>query len=124
MAGLDDVRAEIEASAGAGDFVERLAQRMSGAARAEAVFGDVVERGGVSVIPVARAMWGFGGGGGVGDGEEGSGGGGGGLVRPIGFIEIRGGEASFRRIRDPRPPLIAAAAVLLAAVAARLAARR
>jgi len=79
-------------------FTERLAERMGAAARASAVFGDAVEHEGVTVIPVAQAKWGFGGGSGGRGEEEGAGGGGGTSVSPIGYIELRAGEARFRRI--------------------------
>ena len=69
------------------------------------VFGDPVEREGITVIPVAKARFGFGGGGGAGgrEGEEGSGGGGGGgaLVNPVGYIELHDGAARFKRISSP-----------------------
>jgi uncharacterized spore protein YtfJ len=78
-------------------------------ASASAVFGDAVTRDGVTVIPVAKVRWGFGGGSGTGsdhdaDGKgdvgEGAGGGGGVMASPLGYIEIRDGEAVFRRIKD------------------------
>ena len=90
-------------------FTERLAERVGAAARASAVFGDVVERDGVTVIPVARSKWGFGGGSGGRNGEEGAGGGGGTIVSPVGYVELRDGEARFRRIYSGAQ--IAAAAV-------------
>ena len=100
--------------------IEALAKRVGGKATAKAVYGKAVEREGVTVIPVARAAWGFGGGGGTSDGEQGTGGGGGGFVRPVGFIEVRDGQAKFRAIRDPRVALRAAVIVLVAlAVALR-----
>jgi uncharacterized spore protein YtfJ len=78
----------------------------------------------VTVIPVARATWGFGGGTGTRPEAEGEGegGGGGGSTSPVGFIELRDGRASFRPIVDPRPFVLAAAAGLAAGVFA--AARR
>jgi uncharacterized spore protein YtfJ len=66
-----------------------------------------VERDGVTVIPVAKVRWGFGGGGGSGrspQGEEmgqGSGGGGGVSASPMGYIELRDGQAEFKPIKDP-----------------------
>lgn len=76
--------------------------------RAEAVYGAPVERDGATVIPVAKARWGFGGGdgGSLGDGAAhgaggGSGGGGGVTVSPLGYIEIVKGQTRFRRINDP-----------------------
>lgn len=81
-------------------FLDRLAQRLGGTANAATVFGAPVERGDVTVIPVARAAYGFGGGGGTRSGEEGSGGGGGVRVAPVGYIEIRSGVVLYRPIRD------------------------
>ena len=124
MADLGEVKRELSEGAEVGGFVQRLAERVGGAARAAAVFGEPTEREGVTVIPVARAAWGFGGGGGTNEGEEGAGGGGGGFVRPIGFIELRAGEARFKPIRDPRNLAVSgAAAIALAALAIGRAAR-
>jgi uncharacterized spore protein YtfJ len=75
------------------------------------------------VIPVAKALFGFGGGGGSGarKGNEGSGGGGGGaaLVSPVGYIEMRGGGAEFKRISTPIDLLALLAAGSLATLAAK-----
>jgi uncharacterized spore protein YtfJ len=103
-------------SASPGTFVERLAGAIGAQAGASAVFGPVTERGGVTVIPVAASRFGFGGGSGEGgpDGQSGSGGGGGALSRPLGFIEIAGGRARFRRIADPVTIGVALVAVAIA----------
>ena len=104
-------------------FVETLAERIGTRFGSTAVFGEPVEAEGVTVIPVARATWGFGGGTGTRPEAEGQGeGGGGGSTSPVGFIELRDGKASFRPIVDPRPFVLAAAAGLAAGVFA--AARR
>ena len=81
---------------------EKLAERLGSSARAAAVFGDPVERDGVTVIPVARAKWGLGGGGGRHPDRNaaGVGGGGGAMVTPVGYIELRDGSASFEPILD------------------------
>jgi uncharacterized spore protein YtfJ len=111
--------AEEAASGHVDDFIENLASRVGMRASANAVFGDAVTRDGVTVIPVAKVRWGFGGGAGRGtdgkgdgriDAGEGSGGGGGVIASPLGYIEIRDGEAVFRRIKDPSSlvPLILA----------------
>jgi uncharacterized spore protein YtfJ len=91
------------AAAGRGSsFVERLAEKVGGAASSTLVFGAPVEHEGVKVIPVAKARWGFGGGGGSRDrGGEGSGGGGGVWVSPVGYIEMKDGSSRFRPIRGP-----------------------
>jgi uncharacterized spore protein YtfJ len=81
-------------------LLDRLAQRLGGTANAATIFGAPVERGDVTVIPVARAAYGFGGGSGTRSGEEGSGGGGGVRVAPVGYIEIRPGVVLYRPIRD------------------------
>jgi uncharacterized spore protein YtfJ len=79
-------------------FVGTIAEKLCAAARAATVFGDPVESVGVTVIPVARARWGFGGGVGRKKDENGAGGGGGVQVSPVGFIELKNGEAHFRPI--------------------------
>jgi uncharacterized spore protein YtfJ len=105
-------------------FIEGLAERLGAQAGATAVFGEPVEREGVTVIPVARTAWGFGGG--TGEGPEGGGQGGGGGARStaIGYIELSDGGSRYRPILDLRP-FVAAAAIGLAAglVAAFRAAR-
>lgn len=47
-------------------FVERIAERLGAHATVKAVFGDPVERDGITIIPVAKVRWGFGGGAGGG----------------------------------------------------------
>ncbi len=80
---------------------ERLAERLGISASAKTVFAEPVEREGITVIPVAKVRYGFGGGGG--GSEEGQGNGGGGMVQafPLGYIELRDGESTFRRMRNP-----------------------
>ena len=97
-------------------FVETLAERIGTRFGSTAVFGEPVEAEGVTVIPVARATWGFGGGTGTRPESEGEGegGGGGGSTSPVDFIELRDGKASFRPIVDPRPFAFAAALGLAA----------
>jgi uncharacterized spore protein YtfJ len=99
-------------------LLERMAGRLGSHARADSVFGDPVTEEGLTVIPVAKVRWGFGGGAGGGgddgvDGEDfGGGGGGAGAVSatPVGYIEIRAGSAEFRPVRDRAGmwPLVAA----------------
>lgn len=112
MADTDDVKAEVSASIEDSDFVRRLGERVGASARAAAVFGEPVEREGVTVIPVARAAWGFGGGSGGDAANQGSGGGGGSLVSPSGFIEVRADGAEFKPLRDPRMAAVVAGAVV------------
>ena len=53
-----------EAARGRGsDLAQALADRVGLKAGAHAVFGQPVEREGITVIPVAKVRWGFGGGG-------------------------------------------------------------
>src|SRR5712691_4977917 len=82
-------------------FLERLAETLGMHAQASAIFGEPVERDGVTVIPVAKARWGLGGGGGHKAEGEGSGGGGGVIVSPVGYIELKDGESRFRPVQDP-----------------------
>ena len=114
--------AERAASGRGDDVIQMLADRVGLRAGASAVFGEAVEADGVTVIPVAKVRWGFGGGGGRGIQEgtekgevgEGSGGGGGVMASPLGFIEIRDGRAEFRRTHDP----VSAVPVIIASGAA------
>lgn len=111
---FDSAHREAEASGGSSltGFVNTLAHRVGGFASAGAVYGEPVEQDGVTVVPVARVRWGFGGGGGtdsVDDGADTEGGAGGaGMVsaHPTGFIELRDGEATFRPIKDPIAPVL------------------
>ena len=89
-------------------LVERLAQLLGASASAQTIYGTPVERDGVTVIPVARAVYGFGGGGGSKAAEaEGSGGGAGMALTPIGYIELTDGRSRFRPIRGSVVPLVA-----------------
>ncbi len=131
--GYDAAIAEARKAGGAGPidgFIERMAERVGGKASVRAVFGDPIERDGITVIPVARVRWGFGGGAGngpvpVGPGRpggspfsesatsdaegartpmgSGSGGGGGATADPVGYLEIGPDGATFQPILSPRP---------------------
>ena len=87
---------------------------MGASARASLVYGEPVTREGITVIPVAKVRYGFGGGEGRqgGPGREGAeraqateasgtGGGAGLQAFPLGYIELRDGRSRYRRIRDP-----------------------
>jgi uncharacterized spore protein YtfJ len=106
----------------ANELLEQIGQTVGQKANVSSVFGEPIEREGLTVIPVAKARFGFGGGGGSGsrEGDEGGGGGGGGgaLVSPIGYIELHDGSAEFRRIATPMDflALVAAASVIAVAV--------
>lgn len=105
----------------ADELLRRIGDLVGGRVAVSTVFGEPIERDGLTVIPVARARFGFGGGGGggVSEGDHGSGGGGGGgaLVSPAGYIEIRDGVAEYRRIASPVDLVALGAAAVLAAVA-------
>lgn len=146
--GFEDAAAEARRSAGGGrldEFVERMAERVGAKASVRAVFGEPVERDGITVIPVARVRWGFGGGAGGGPvamgpgrGEAfsppgaaedarsgfGSGGGGGATADPIGYLEIGPDGAAFRSIVPPMPsPAFLLASGVTAALVLRALAR-
>jgi uncharacterized spore protein YtfJ len=111
---------EMERSQLVDELLERIGQTVGDKAKVSTVFGEPVEREGITVIPVAKARFGFGGGGAGGrEGEEGSGGGGGGgaSVSPVGYIEVRAGTAAFRRISRPTDLLALVAAASLGALA-------
>lgn len=61
------------------------------------VYGDPIERDGVTLIPVAAVRGGFGYGGG---GTEGGGGGSGVSARPVGMYRIEGGKLSWQPALD------------------------
>lgn len=75
------------------------------------VFGDPVERDGVTVIPAA-AVRGGAGGGGEGGGNGGGGGGFGIVARPIGAYVIRDGDVSWRPAIDVNRVLVLVAALV------------
>lgn len=94
--------------------VDRIAETLGASARAQNVYGDPVERDGVTVIPVAKIRYGFGGGGEVEKDEYESGGGGGISVTPVGYVELRGGTSTYRPIRGAGAmvPMVAVAGLL------------
>lgn len=102
----------LEKTSSADRFIGTMAEKLGAVAKAATVFGEPVERDGITVIPVAKARWGFGGGGGRREDEDGAGGGGGAQVTPVGFIEIRNQEANFRPIRSASLPWIIAGTIL------------
>ena len=131
-------------------FVERMAERIGARATVKAVFGDPIERDGITVIPVAKVRYGFGGGSGSGpvavgpglettesfidesdestseagrSGGSGSGGGGGMTAEPVGYLEIGPDGASFIPISPamPSPGFVLAAGATAAIVLRALA---
>jgi uncharacterized spore protein YtfJ len=83
--------------------LDRLVDRVTGA---KLCFGEPVQVGATSVIPVSRVRFygggGWGSGGGA-DGGEGDGGGAGGYLdaQPLGFIELRSDGSRYQEISDP-----------------------
>jgi uncharacterized spore protein YtfJ len=81
------------------------------------VFGDPIERDGVTVVPVAAVG---GGGGGGGDNENNGGGGFGLRARPVGAYVIRDGEVTWKPAIDvSRLAVVAFGALALWALARR-----
>ena len=103
---------ELEKTSSADRFIGTMAEKLGAVAKAATVFGEPVERDGITVIPVAKARWGFGGGAGRREDEDGAGGGGGVQVTPVGFIEIKNRAANFRPIRTVSLPWIFLGSVL------------
>ena len=119
-------------------FVERLAERIGAKVNVQTVFGEPIERGGITVIPVAKVRWGFGGGAGTGpvavgpglEGDDmattepdmqpgtGQGGGGGATADPVGWLEISAAGAEFKPITPamPSPGFLLAAGATAALV--------
>jgi hypothetical protein len=112
-------------------FLENLADRIGARAGVEAVFGEPLQRGDLTVVPVARVRWFFAGGSGAGGdpaggGATGSGSGGGGGVAAdaVGHLEIRPSGATFEPIVQPYPsPVFLLAAGIAAALILRAVAR-
>jgi uncharacterized spore protein YtfJ len=115
------VKTEIQNGAALADeLLQRIGQTVGDKAKVSTIFGEPVEREGITVIPVAKARFAFGGGGGAGarEGEgSGAGGGGGAFVSPVGYIDVRDGTAEFKRVTTPVDLLALVAAASLAALA-------
>ena len=97
------------------NFLTRLAETIGSKANASSVFGEPITNNGVTVVPVARARWGCGGGGGQDTKESagqsrGFGGGGGMVVKPVGYLVVRGEDVEYREIDRTRDLLAALAA--------------
>lgn len=80
------------------DTVSRIGETIGRAARATIVYGDPIVREGVTVVPVAKIRYGFGG---AHRGGSDAGTGGGLRASPLGYIEIRDGQSNYRQIEDP-----------------------
>lgn len=115
-AALDEARAGATADP-IGRILDRVGERIGARATVRVLFGDPIERGDVSVVPVARVRWGYGGGGGTGPATTsaqnsetmagGSGAGGAVMADPIGYLEIRPSGAAYVPLASPYPnPLL------------------
>lgn len=102
------------------EFIGGIAEKLGATAKAATIFGEPVERDGITIIPVAKARWGFGGGAGRRKDEDGAGGGGGVQVIPVGYIELKNGEAQFRAIRTLPLPWMIGAGIVTAFLLRRL----
>ena len=113
--------AETAATGGASGLLRDIAERLGAHAGAQAVFGDPVERDGVTVVPVAQVMIGAGAGSGSSDEDgSGSGAGGGAMTRPLGYLEVRDGGATFVPLRPSwTNPAMMAASVLITLILSR-----
>jgi uncharacterized spore protein YtfJ len=89
--------------------VDRMWKGVRDAITAKRVYGDPVERDGVTVIPAAAVRGGSGGGG---DSEGNGGGGFGVMARPIGAYVIQNGRVSWRPAVDLNRVLLLAAALV------------
>lgn len=99
------------------EFFSTLADRVTGTANIRTVYGEPIKVDERTIIPVARASYGFGGGGGAekklkeeGVEEEGAGGGGGASINPIGVVEITREQTRFISFGQGKKLLGAAAA--------------
>ena len=90
--------------------LDQLLQGHRDAVNVRRVYGDPIERDGVTVVPAAVVIGGTGGGG----DNEGNGGGGFGLfARPIGAWEIRNGAVQWRPVVDVWRVLLLGATLLV-----------
>lgn len=105
---MDDRMSETVAKVNA--QIDEMVTRMS----PNAVFGEPIQQGDTTLIPVASVTYGFGSGQGWGRGKEedappdaptgegsGAGGGGGGMARPLGYIKIDANGAKWEPTVDP-----------------------
>ncbi len=102
-------------------MLDGLFERIGRTFTVSQVFGDPIERDGVTVVPVALIAAG-GGGGSDGQSENGGAGGGGmgGQARAAGVYEIRGSEVRWRPAWDVNRLGIAAAVVTVVFLLTRL----
>jgi uncharacterized spore protein YtfJ len=119
---MDEARRAAEQETRTDRLLEQLVERIGGRTGVQTLFGEPVERNGITVVPVARVRWGIGAGSGTGPTSDdepdmtgsGSGGGGGAIADPVGYIEISASEARFRPIVGLPPNPLAILAIGLA----------
>jgi uncharacterized spore protein YtfJ len=104
--------------------VQQILGQVKDAATVRRVFGEPIERDGVTVIPVARVAGGAGGGMGQGTGSEANSGSGSGAgygmgAAPVGVYVIKDGQVTFQPALDLNRVILGGqiAAVVLALVA-------
>jgi uncharacterized spore protein YtfJ len=119
---MDEARQAAQKEGPTDRLVEQLVERIGGRTGVQAIFGEPVERDGMTVVPVGRVRWAVGAGAGSGPdaagGREamgsGSGGGGGAIADPVGYIELGSAGVRFRPIVGLPPNPLAILAVGLA----------
>jgi uncharacterized spore protein YtfJ len=130
VATIDEARETARAAAAEpiDRMLDKLGERIGMRASVRAVFGEPLERGDVTIIPVARVRWGYGGGSGTGpvrsdvtDGQTmsgGSGAGGGVMADPMGYVEVRHDRAAYVPLTSPwlNPFVIVASGISIAVV--------
>ncbi len=111
-----------------GETLESIKESMKRSFKTKRAFGQAYEFDGISVIPVARVKMAAGGGGESGDeNSEGKAGGGMGFaggIRPIGFIRVKNGRATWVPIWDAQEKITLAGISLLGALVALALTRR
>jgi uncharacterized spore protein YtfJ len=112
------------------DEVADVADRLQESANARTVFGEAIERGNRTVVPVARIAYGFGGGFGdqstdedAGEGGTGAGMGGGAMAKPVGALEITDHETRFVPLQGGRRLALLVGAFVLGMLFGRLGTR-
>jgi uncharacterized spore protein YtfJ len=86
-------------SASGDDLLRALAERVGGSADARMVYGEPVERDGVTIVPVAQVRWGFGIGSGFRENPLRTGGGGA-VASPVGYLELTASGCQYVPIKQ------------------------
>ena len=114
---MDEARDAAEHGGLTDRLIERLVERFGGRTGVQALFGEPVERGESTIVPVGRMRWLVGAGSGGasipgGDGSgEGSGAGGAAIADPVGYIEMGPSGVKFRPIVGLPPNPLAILAI-------------